>query len=58
MMDEAIVEIIERALKVGEKHAVSIEKSGFLSPPPPASDLAKDIIQALQDAGYSISSDG
>jgi len=54
-MNEEIVKIIEKALKVGEKRAMSIASSGFLSEPPAPKDLAKDIIQALEEAGYTIS---
>ncbi|MBC8267682.1 MAG: hypothetical protein H8E36_02945 [Rhodospirillaceae bacterium] len=54
-MNEDIVKIIERALKVGENHAMCITESGFLSAHPSPEDLAKDIIGALEEAGYGIS---
>jgi hypothetical protein len=54
-MSEEIVKIIERTLKVGENHAMCIAASGFLSTHPSPEDLAKDIIGALEKAGYNIS---
>ncbi len=54
-MNEEIVQIIERTLKIGENHAMSIAESGFLSAHPSPEVLAKDIIGALEEAGYNIS---
>lgn len=56
--EQEIVKIIERAIKVGEKRAMSIEKSGFLSDHPSSEELAIGIIGALKESGYSLSKNG
>ncbi len=57
-MDNHIEKIIEKVLRAGDLRAMEITPSGFLSGRPPIEDMAKDIIQALEEAGYTITKDG
>ncbi len=57
-MDNHIEKIIEKVLRAGDLRAMEITPSGFLSSRPPVEDMAKDILQALEEAGYTIAKDG
>jgi len=57
VVDNHIEKIIEKVLRAGDLRAMEITPSGFLSSRPPVEDMAKDIIQALEEAGYAITKD-